>query len=324
MVGPNGSMARKVGMRARMICLFMTLLILDFVPVGIARPSASRGGEQTAPHAAIPAGLGQDSRDDEVAVPRAEAISPAAPKRTLSFESRVAAQRAIEAVYWRNRLWPAENRAPKPPLDAVIPESMIRRKVEEYLRKSNFLAAYWGRPITPEQLQAEAVRMARGSERPGLLAQLFEALHDDPFLIAECLARPVLADRLVRNLYSRDERLHGPLRNQVERSLREVATIDDLKRSGGRYAEVTWSRRATLGEGAGQAAHPGAVLLDDEEWDRTLRRLSAVLSSSAEVARELEIDTRQRTSATLGPSARLTRSPTRSPWAPPADRKSVV
>jgi hypothetical protein len=32
----------------------------------------------------------------------------------LSLDERVAYQRAIEEVYWRHRIWPKENRAPKP------------------------------------------------------------------------------------------------------------------------------------------------------------------------------------------------------------------
>src|SRR4029077_8680811 len=34
--------------------------------------------------------------------------------RPLSFAERVAFQRAIEDVYWRHRIWPKENPAPKP------------------------------------------------------------------------------------------------------------------------------------------------------------------------------------------------------------------
>jgi len=34
--------------------------------------------------------------------------------RTLTFEERVAYQRAIEDVYWRHRIWPEERLDPKP------------------------------------------------------------------------------------------------------------------------------------------------------------------------------------------------------------------
>ena len=40
-------------------------------------------------------------------------------RQRLAFEDHVVAQRAIEEVYHRRRIWPAENPHPKPPLDEV-------------------------------------------------------------------------------------------------------------------------------------------------------------------------------------------------------------
>jgi hypothetical protein len=59
--------------------------------------------------------------------------------RELTFEQRVAAQTAIEQVYWNHRIWPTENPTPKPPLSAAMPDGVIRGKVEDYLRQSNAL-----------------------------------------------------------------------------------------------------------------------------------------------------------------------------------------
>ena len=39
-------------------------------------------------------------------------------------------------------------------------------------------------------------RMAQHSKQPEVLRELFAALGNDPFVIAECLARPVLSERL--------------------------------------------------------------------------------------------------------------------------------
>src|SRR5262245_54189664 len=114
----------------------------------------------------------------------------AAAPRALTFEDRVAAQRAIEQVYWSHRIWPADNPQPKPPLSEVMPDSAIRARVEDYLKKSNALASLWNHPITGPQLQAEMDRMASGTHDGAMLSELFAALGNDPFLIAECLARP--------------------------------------------------------------------------------------------------------------------------------------
>src|SRR5215471_17245004 len=85
---------------------------------------------------------------------RSEAPARSYP-RTLTFAERVAYQRAIEEVYWRHRIWPKANAGPKPPLDKVLSQAQIEKKVEDYLRKSQALEDYWQKPITPDQLQAE-------------------------------------------------------------------------------------------------------------------------------------------------------------------------
>ena len=115
--------------------------------------------------------------------------------RTLSFAERVAYERAIEDVYWRHRIWPKERPDPKPSLDAMMSQATIEKKVQDYLRNSEFLEQSWQKPITPEQLQAEMDRMAQHTKQPEVLRELFAALGNDPFVIAECLARPVLLER---------------------------------------------------------------------------------------------------------------------------------
>src|SRR6266487_6999530 len=87
--------------------------------------------------------------------------------RSLSFADRVAYQRAIEDVYWRHRIWPKENPAPKPALDAVMSQAQLENKVAGYLRDSLVLEDYWQRPITAEQLQAEMYRKNGNNVRGG-------------------------------------------------------------------------------------------------------------------------------------------------------------
>jgi N-acetylneuraminic acid mutarotase len=123
---------------------------------------------------------------------------------TLTFADRVAYQRAIEEVYWRHRIWPKERRDPKPPLDKVMSRAQIEKKVQDYLRDSQTLEDYWQRPITPDQLQAEMERIASHTKQPAVLREIFAALGNDPFVIAECLARPVLAERLLTEVNNED------------------------------------------------------------------------------------------------------------------------
>ena len=124
------------------------------------------------------------------------AFSGALP-RQITLDDRVKAQRAIEEVYWRHRIWPAENTAAKPPLADVMPDAAIRESVEDFLRRSSVMASYVQKPVDGRALQAEIDRIVRETQAPETLRELFEALHDDPFLIAECLARPLVTQRLL-------------------------------------------------------------------------------------------------------------------------------
>ena len=124
-------------------------------------------------------------------------------QRTLPFAERLAYQRAIEEVYWRHRIWPRDSGQrpdPKPTLDRVMTQADLRKKVQDYLRKSQALEDYRQRPITSESLQAEMDRMAKHTKQPNVLRELFDTLGNDPFVIAECLARPVLTERLTAEL----------------------------------------------------------------------------------------------------------------------------
>src|SRR5437764_173462 len=95
-------------------------------------------------------------------------------------------------------------------------QAQIEKKVEDYLRDSQALEDYWQRPITPDQLQREVERIATHTKQPGVLRELFAALGNDPFVIAECLARPVLAERLITELYAHDQRFHVELKRRAK------------------------------------------------------------------------------------------------------------
>src|SRR5207244_8491793 len=121
--------------------------------------------------------------------------------RTLSISERITYQRSNKDVYWRHRIWPKENPNPKPSLDAVMSQAQLEKKVEDYLLNSQTVEDYYKQPLSAEQLQAEMERMARDTKQPEMLRELFEALSNDPFVITECLARPVLAERMTTGLH---------------------------------------------------------------------------------------------------------------------------
>src|SRR4030095_954503 len=172
----------------------------------------------------------------------ASSVAPVRTDQTLTFADRVAYQRAIEDVYWQHRIWPAANGEPKPPLDRVMSHEAIEKKVEDYLRNSQALEDYWQRPLTPDQLQAEMERIASHTKQPGVLRELFAALGNDPLVIAECLARPVLAERLLTELYAHDQRFHSELKQRAEAELRTHGSVRQMKLTSGMYTEIEMIR----------------------------------------------------------------------------------
>ena len=199
--------------------------------------------------------------------------------RSLSFEDRVVAQRNIEQVYWSHRIWPESNPGPKPALDQVLPDTLIRGRVADYLAKTEALDHFWGRPLTGEQLQAELDRMARDTKNPEVLRELFAALGDDPYVIAECLARPLLVDRLAREWFARDVRFHGAVKEKAEAALAtfsgDAARMKDL---GGDFAETEW-RLVTDSAGTlepnVERADRHVIDLSAGEWREHIRSLAS-------------------------------------------------
>jgi N-acetylneuraminic acid mutarotase len=171
-------------------------------------------------------------------------------RESLTFAERVAYQRAIEEVFWRHRIWPRENLQPKPALDAVIPEIQLKEKVANYLRKSQLATERRGRPISMPELQAEMERMASHTRQPEILRELFAALRNDPFIIAECIARPILAERLVNDrkvFLNRQENMVSAVRpvGATSGSDNAVYTLPEISTLAG-TADNSWASISDL------------------------------------------------------------------------------
>ena len=183
--------------------------------------------------------------------------------RAFRFAERVAFQRAIEDVYWRHRIWPrtrGENPDPKPSLDAVMSQAQLENKVADYLRDSLTLQDYWQRSSTAEQLQAEMDRMARDTKQSEVLRELFEARGNDPAVIAECLARPILAEHLIADFSMQDQTRHveSPQSNEVRAT--SVATtlgqvIYTLPEIADTCTDDSWTATTTANAPFGRSGH---------------------------------------------------------------------
>jgi len=84
-------------------------------------------------------------------------------------------------------------------------QAQLEKKVTDYLRNSQALEDYWKTASYCRAVAAEMERMGSTRNSQTCYAELFEALGNDPFVIAECLAGPALSERLLRNFYAHDQ-----------------------------------------------------------------------------------------------------------------------
>ncbi len=143
--------------------------------------------------------------------------SAAVEARELSFEERVRAQEAIERVYYSYQTGASR------PFEEAVPREALERKVRTYLKQTIALESFWKTSVTSDMLRRELERMTTKTQMPGRLRQLFAALGDDPLLVHECLARPVLVDRLARNFFDNDSVINSEARRRGEELHEDLA-----------------------------------------------------------------------------------------------------
>ena len=178
----------------------------------------------------------------------------AAPPRTLTFEDRIIAQEAIERVYYSHQLGATKS------FEEAVPREVLEKKVRTYLKELVALEEFWRTPITAEALHSELTRLARNTRFPDRLLEIYHALGDDPFLVEECFARPVLVDRLTRNFFAFDAGIHAAARAGAEDLHQRLAegtvdfwepdprrTVTDLHRATGGASPPRYREEASLG-----------------------------------------------------------------------------
>ncbi len=121
----------------------------------------------------------------------------------LTFKERVACQEKIERFYHAHRI--GETRR----FEDTVPPAFIEEKVRDSLKQSVALDRIWDRPVTASDLGRELDRILENSQFSDRLTRVFDVLDQDSLLIHECLVRPVLVQRLVREAFDGDVRIHG-------------------------------------------------------------------------------------------------------------------
>jgi N-acetylneuraminic acid mutarotase len=172
--------------------------------------------------------------------------------RDLAFQERVAAQEAIERVYYSHQVGATK------PFDEAIPRALLERKVRTYLKQSAALGEFWKTPVTGEMLRRELHRMAAGTRLPERLIELHDALGNDAFLIEECLARQILVNRLSRNFFAFDTRVHGESRREAEELRQQLADgrLDPSAEHPGRFLTRLSLRKPDVGPAKEEGSRP--------------------------------------------------------------------
>ena len=222
----------------------------------------------------------------------------------FSLGERIECQRAVEEVLWRQRIWPEQNPDAKPSLAEVLPEEVLRLKVDDTLRLTAALAERWQRPITQADLQAELDRIVAESQAPDMLDKMMLALGYDATMVAECLVRPLLADRLARAAFAGDESIHGTGRRQAETDLRRFVAKAIRRPEHGQYSETEWVRYGqdfAKFERLAEAADVPRVFLSPSQWQGMVGDLESVLANvpSGELAPLQEAEDRWWSAAVL-------------------------
>lgn len=201
-------------------------------------------------------------------------------QQPVTIAERVKTQEAIERVAYEHRIWPGDNPTPKPPLGQMAPPELLERKALEPLKMGAALRERWGLEITPAMLQGELDRMARETRDPATLRELFAALGNDPYLLAETLARSIVTERALRGRYAYDGALHANGRNRVAALEAKVVTGEDWAGLDAEYTRVRLLRQdpgqPEDDTSAGRGGLPQTLVLSEEEWAQERERLASI------------------------------------------------
>lgn len=151
----------------------------------------------------------------------------------LTFEERVACQETLDRLAYSHQLGARRT------FEEAVQPDLAEQKVSALLDKSAALEAFWKVEITQEAVEAELRRIAGQTLMPSRLHEVFAALDFDPVLIHECLARPLLVNRTIQNLFLKDVRIHDGAQRAAEELRNEIVNDPELLGRGRGARSVT-------------------------------------------------------------------------------------
>jgi len=166
---------------------------------------------------------------------------------------------AIERVYHEHRT------GTKPPFEQALPPALLAQLVRADLKKETALARAYGVHITDAMVEGEVQRIDATTRAPEMLAEIKAALDGDPARFANSFARPIIVERLLREKFETDDKLHSPQRKQADAvrnamlALREGGLAPRLaalkaRKEGELQETVTWTLTPRPAEDVAPAA----------------------------------------------------------------------
>jgi hypothetical protein len=150
----------------------------------------------------------------------------AAPDRLALCADRA----AIERVYHAHRT------GTKRPFEESMPPAMIEKAVRLDRHKEAVLSMYYKVEITPAMVSAEVQRIDTTTRAPEVLAEIKQALGDDPERFARSMARPIVVERELRHRFDTDDALHAARRKEAEQTRQKLLAGEEIEA----LHEVTW------------------------------------------------------------------------------------
>lgn len=204
-------------------------------------------------------------------VPPGRLSSPSRPAG-LSLQARTWAVATVKKIYLEHRTMPPGAVDTVTPPDERTIVTAARRQVEKSLRMTAALKRIWHEELSGRQLQAELDRIARRTKRPEILRLIFESLDNDPVLLAESLARPILVERFLQRRYDSDRTIQAEsLREFMLQLSREPGPSGNRPDPGGAVRRtLTLTRGASPFRVAGEDFRfdPTHLFVSAEEWSR--------------------------------------------------------
>ena len=117
---------------------------------------------------------------------------------------------AIERIYYTHRT------GTKRPFEETMPSSLIEQLVKADAQKEAVLKKAYGVEVTPAMVDAEVQRINTTTRAPETLAEIKHALGDDPLRFARSMARPIVVERILRERFDNDDKLHAPQRQAMD------------------------------------------------------------------------------------------------------------